>query len=168
MRYQLCFVSLINFFNHSAVAKIRVGAQLEGQKHVAQFIDGRAIAQITGYSGKLAYRDVVDQVLSLQALHFGGYKGEIEFVQADNYQRRLRLLEQALLDLSVSALWLRNAVALKGHLYISSPLLNSGKAKASFYVHHCNNNALSVTHLHDLKILNAISNSQWKINWKIM
>ena len=126
MRYWLCFVSLIIFFNHSAVAKIRVGAQLEGQKHVAQFINGRPIAQITDYSGKLAYRDVVEQVLLLQALHFGGYKGEVEFVQADNYQRRLRLLEQALIDLSVSALWHRNAVE----------------------------------RLHDLKTLNAISNSQ--------
>lgn len=149
-------------------AALRIGVQLEGQTHVEQFINNRPIQSITDYSGPLAYRDVIEQVLLLQALYYGGYDGKIEFVQADHYKRRLRLLEQGMLDLSVTAIWQSDALSIKESVFITSPLLRNGEAEAGFYTSEENKKATAVTELADLRQLHAISNQHWQVDWKIM
>lgn len=168
MRYWFFVLSIVYTCSLGAKETLRIGVQLEGQKHVEQFIADREISSIEDYSGEFAYRDVIEQVLLLQALHFGGFRGNIELVQADHYKRRLRLLEQGLLDLSVTGVWLSDALPIKDNLYISRPLLRDGEAEAGFYVHQNNTRARQVNDKFGLQRLNAISNKNWQIDWRIM
>ncbi|GAA0818713.1 hypothetical protein GCM10009111_21770 [Colwellia asteriadis] len=127
------------------------------------FINKRNPLTITDFTGKYAYRDIVEQVLLLQALHRGGYNSPIQLVSVDFYQRRIKLINQGEVHLSATPSWYAD-IKDKENLFISPPLTQEGEFTAGLYVYEKNEHLLKLSPP-NIQSLFAVSNRNWKTDW---
>ena len=165
-----CYLIIIltSFCAISQTNTLSIGVHSEGQIHVNKFLNGRTPIDVIDFGGQFSYRDIVEQVLLLQALHLGGFSDEIEFVEVDFYGRRIKLIKKGGLDVSATPLWYSDLLLIEDDIYISTPILKSKEFNVGLYVHDKNKHLLKAKTLSDIQQMRAISNQNWKPFWQTL
>ena len=161
-------IFLTSFHTNPQTKALSIGVHEEGQKHVNKFLNGRDPIDIIDFGGPLSYRDIIEQILLLQALKLGGFSDEIELINVDFYGRRVKLIEKGFLDMSATPLWYSDLLYSKEEIYISEPILKSGEFNVGLYVHHEMRELLEAKSLSDVQKMVAISNRDWKPFWQTL
>lgn len=144
-----------------------IGIHADGQEHFELFLAGRDPLKIKSFSGKYAFRDIVEQVLLLQALDKGGYKANIQLVHVNFYKRRIRLIEQGEVHLSATPLWLMDLTEAK-NIFVTPALIKEGEFTAGLYIHAEKDTLLENQTLQQIRELHAVSNRNWSIDWQVL
>ncbi|PKG84656.1 hypothetical protein CXF85_07780 [Colwellia sp. 75C3] len=144
-----------------------IGIHQSGQENFNHFLKNRDPLTIDNFTGKFAYRDNIEQVLLLQALHRGGYQANINLVSVDFYKRRLRLIENGEVHLSGTTLWMAD-LKTANNIFISPALIKEGEFTAGLYVHADKTPLLKLQTLQQIKKLHAVSNNNWLVDWQVL
>lgn len=163
-----CFM----FYPHSKAEidnnSITIAIQDDIKAQYYQFINGRNILDVDDYRGLTASRDVVEHALLVKAVRLGGFQLPIKYIQVDHQPRRIKLMEQGLIHLSATPLWLNEIKPSEHKLFISKAILEKGRAEAGLYTHSTNRSVLSVDAPAELTKLIAVSNQNWHHDWEIL
>lgn len=130
------------------------------------FLAGRDPRELQSYGGAGSRRDVVELVLLQQALARGGWREPLRFVGARTYSRMLVELASGRCGLSGTTLW---SADLEGPgLRPSSALIPEGRFEAGLYTSPSNERALAARTREDLSALRAVSNRNWRPDWRVL
>lgn len=130
------------------------------------FIGSRDVQAIKRYSGEGARRDVIDVVLALQALHLGGYSGEIEFVPQKSYRRIVYRVSSGNVAMSAPLVWQEDTQPSKH--YISEAVIADGEFVVGLYTSPNNRRALALNSLAELSDFTVVSTQQWRSDWRTL
>ncbi|WP_448566230.1 hypothetical protein [Thalassotalea ganghwensis] len=130
------------------------------------FIGDKNVNEVNSFVGKTVRRDVVDMIITQQALHLGGFKHQFNYIVGKMNFRNTRMLEQGKLLLSFDTYWLSDAKAIKDHIYISPAIIRKGEYVAAIYTSPKNQAVLSINHLNDLTAFSAVSTPKWRTDWQ--
>ena len=171
-RYKFLILFCLLFYPHSKAeidsSSITIAIQDDIKAQYYQFIGNRQILEVDDYSGLAASRDVVEHALLVKAIRLGGFDLPINYIQVDHQPRRIKLMEQGLIHLSATPLWLNEIKQFEHKLHISNAILEKGRAEAGLYTHSKNNAVLSIDGPADLIKLVAVSNQNWQHDWEIL
>ncbi len=132
------------------------------------FLHGRNAIELTDFSGDGSRRDVIEVVLMQQALHLGGIKTPIEFIQHNAYQRILTELRQGRGFIAATSIWLTDLENIEEDVFISHAVINNGEFEVGFYTTPNNKTALSAKKTSDIRGLSAISSKAWLTDWNTL
>ncbi len=127
----------------------------------------REINGIRNYGGPHSNREAVELVLLHQALHAGGYDGEIELIPENNYSRIIRLIESGKATVAGTSVWsydLKDSDA----LWVTDAVIRNGEFAVGVYVRPDNHRALQARTLADYAELSAFSNRHWPVDWRTL
>lgn len=144
-----------------------IGIHKIGQENFKLFLNGRDPLMLTDFTGQYAYRDNIEQVLLLQALHRGGYQANIQVVHVDFYKRRFRLIERGEVHLSATPLWLAD-LKTADNIFITPALIKEGEFTAGLYIHSKKTELLESQTLEKIRKLHAVSSRNWTIDWQVL
>lgn len=126
------------------------------------FIGTRDPISVTYYGGPGARRDVIELVLLQQALHLGGFTGQVVLRPENSYLRILKLVQDGQVPLAGALMWHQDLEPYSDHLYTTSAVVKEGEFIAGLYTHATNEKALAATNLKQIQQLSAASNDHWK------
>ncbi|WP_255989808.1 hypothetical protein [Chitinolyticbacter albus] len=131
-----------------------------------RFIGNRDPLTLTQFSGEGARRDVIEVVLTQQALQLGGLKRPVKLVKvdhsSDSYSRYLREITSGSATLGGNTAWLIDLGAIKDKVYISPPLIAQGEFEAGLYTSAGNAKALAANDLAKVRKLTAVVAESWR------
>jgi hypothetical protein len=132
------------------------------------FIGDRDPLDITYYGGANARRDVIEVVLTLQALAIGGSIYTIDFKEVESYARQLAEVSAGRSALTMTTIWESDANSHSFSVYSSDALVDSTEFIAGFYVNESNHKALQSKTLQDLQQLTVVCNASWRRDWDLL
>lgn len=131
----------------------------------SHFTSAQNPLDIKDFSQPGLWRDVVELVLLHQALHIGGYKGQIELSAEDNYRRQLRRVDSGDAVMVGASVWRTDALRYQ-YLRLSEPLIRDHEYRVGLYTLPTNSKALSVKRLEDMRDLVLVSHRGWSADWQ--
>jgi len=132
------------------------------------FLNGRNPIDISDYSGPNSRRDVIEVVIFQQALALGGLDASLEMVVIPTYLRTQTEIREGSVAATTTTLWLNELEQIKDDIYITEALVEEGMFEAGLYTSSKNQIALSAQNLQDVQRLTAVSNKNWKADWKTL
>lgn len=149
-------------------SSVTIAIQDDIKTQYFEFIAGRNILDVDDYTGLHASRDVVEHALLIKAIRLGGFTLPVKYIQVDHPPRRIKLMQQGLIHLSATPMWLNEVKRYEHKLHISKTVLAAGRAEAGLYTHSANTDVLAVKKPAELMKLVAVSNQNWQHDWKIL
>ncbi|QNM98135.1 hypothetical protein [Chitinimonas koreensis] len=122
--------------------------------------------QVGDYGGPYSRRDTVELLLTWQALRAAGYRGPIEMIPADSYERILAELQIGHADIGGTTAWLDDLAGKP--LDVSDPLIEDGQFEAGLFTLPTNRAALASTTPAAVRKLRAVSNRAWSADWAVL
>jgi len=132
------------------------------------FVAGRDVLLIDSFSGKAIRRDVVDMIIAQQALKHGGFNHHFKYVPGKVNFRNTNLLQKGELLISFDSYWLKDALDLQQHIYISEAVIRKGEYVAGIYTSPNNAKVLNIKSINDLSALTAVSTPKWQTDWQTL
>ncbi|GLS04322.1 hypothetical protein GCM10007860_14690 [Chitiniphilus shinanonensis] len=149
-----------------AEQSITILTQQDVYNDYIRFIGKRDPLTLTHFSGPGSRRDVVELVLTQQALHLGGLRQPIKLVKvdhsSDSYSRFLREILSGTATLGGNTAWLVDLQEIKDKIYISPPLIRQGEFEAGLYTAPGNQKALAADSLAKVQKLTAVVADSWR------
>ncbi|UXY16999.1 hypothetical protein N8I74_08315 [Chitiniphilus purpureus] len=131
-----------------------------------RFIGKRNPLTLERFSGPGSRRDVIELVLTQQALHLGGLRAPVRLVKvdhsSDSYSRFLREILSGSATLGGNTAWLIDLQSIKDKIYISAPLIRQGEFEAGLYTASGNATALAARDLPAVQRLTAVVAESWR------
>lgn len=129
------------------------------------FLNGRDPLTIEYFGGKHSRRDVVEMIMILQALKYGGYNKPVEFMLSPTDKRDISLLISGVAVARATSIWSNDVDQHKLYMYKSIPVIDLGEFVAGFYTTTNNKDALAARDLSDIQNLKIISSKFWTVDW---
>ncbi|SKA91520.1 ABC-type amino acid transport substrate-binding protein [Paucidesulfovibrio gracilis DSM 16080] len=148
--------------------QIRMVVPEDVLKDYQRFLQGRNPLEIKRFSGPHSRRDVVEVVLTQQALALGGLHATVQFVAVPTYARLLAELERGDVLLSGNTVWRTDLEQNNTTMLASDPLIPEGRFEAGLYVDSKNILALEARTTSDLRQLRGVSSRDWTPDWAAM
>lgn len=164
------FVSALlgNAAHAFASNKIQIYVRDDVYLDYKRFLNGRSVTEVTDFTGQYIRRDVVDMILTQQALKLGGFDKEFEYQTGNVNFRNTKLLEQGKLLLSMDSYWLEDAKALEDFVYVTEPLIKKGQYYAGiFYAQH-NKKMHRLSDFTQLPEYTSVSTPRWRTDWETL
>lgn len=144
---------------------VSIGVPTDVLRDYYAFMSGRDPAHVNDYSGPHSRRDVVEVLLTQQALALGGISAIIDFVPVPSYLRLRAEIQEGTIALSGTSMWMTDLVKDKSDFFISDATIADGEFEAGIYVSPNNTRALSATTLERIQLLSAVSSRAWTPDW---
>ena len=149
-------------------SKIQIYVRDDVYADYIRFLIGRRVNDVKDFSGQYIRRDVVDMILTQQALKLGGFSEVFEYQTGNVNFRNTKLLEQGKLLLSMDSYWLEDAKALEQFVYISKPLIKKGQYYAGIYYSQKNEKVLRLSNFYQLNDYTSVSTPRWRTDWETL
>lgn len=159
----------IAFYSHVSVAEdLIISIRDDVYNDYLKFVNNRNIEDITDFRGKTVRRDVIDMLITQQALKLGGFEPTLKYVSGKLNFRNTKRLQKGGLLISLDSYWLADAQEISDDVYISAPVIRKGEYVAGLYTSPDNSAVLAIKTLDDLKNFTAVSTRKWKTDWKTL
>ena len=132
---------------------------------VELFLNGRTPLEVTEWTGPGSRRDVVEVVLTQQALHLGGWQESMDMVRAQSYDRILLELKSGRGLISATGMWEFDVSAAELRP-VAPHLVPVGKFVVGVFTAQENTAAQQVKDLAALSQRSAVCNPSWRPDWE--
>lgn len=163
----ICFDSKTVFAGHGE-HDLRIVVTQDVLVDYELFLSGRDPLDITEFDGNHSRRDVVEIVLLQQALHRGGWLGDVTLLPGGNYADMMQMLANGKADLTGSSTWLSDINRKSQQIAASSAVIAEGRFEAGFYMLADTPHRLKVRNLRGLQLLCGVSSRQWIPDWQTL
>ena len=133
-----------------------------------RFMGSRGPAEVKRYDGSRARRDVIELVLIQQAIARIDADIELKLEPLRSYRAILDDLADGRYMMAGTSVWLADIEADVVAFYITEPVIREGQFEAGFYTHVRNRKALAAKSLEELQQLKAVTNRDWRPDWKTL
>lgn len=154
----------VQIFAHT----ISIATQKDIYDDYIKFLAGRNPLEIKYYGGKHSRRDVVEMVLILQALKYGGFNKPVKFIVSPSYKNDLQMIFSGAIVARAASVWSNDAIQHKGLINMTIPVIDLGEFEAGFYTVENNNLALEAKSLEDINKFSIISSRNWSVDWNTL
>lgn len=148
--------------------KIQIYVRDDVYNDYKRFLNGRSVSEISDFSGQYTRRDVVDMILTQQALRLGGFEKEFEYQTGNFNFTNTKLLQQGKLLLSMDSYWLEDAKALEEFVYVSEPLIKRGQYFAGIFHAQDNEKVKLLNEFSQLVNYTSVSTPRWRTDWETL
>lgn len=129
------------------------------------FLGGRTASDVERYDGEHVRFDVVELVLFEQALHAGGFRGELKWVPQKNFKRIVQQVSAGQATAAGNSVWQSIASKADNKFYITDPIVPAGKLETGLFTSAHNKSALAIKDLSQLSQMRIVSNRNWTKSW---
>ncbi|GLS91340.1 hypothetical protein GCM10007916_24090 [Psychromonas marina] len=131
------------------------------------FVNGRDPLKIKDFGGQYSRRDVVEVLLTQQALYLGGMLDPIQLTVSPSHARMIKQVRSGAVVMSGNSIW-HDAFNKSDFAYVSDAIIEDGMFEAGIYTTPTNQNTLQAKTLSDIQRLTAVSSKAWLVDWQTL
>lgn len=144
---------------------LRIAAPADVLLDYGLFLAGRDVVELRNFEGPHARRDVMELAVLMREIRRQLPGTVTELVPIDSYQRALVELRAGRVSALGTTVWRLDLDALGQDVIPSAALLQEGDFVVGLFAAPGNSKALQTRSVAALRMLTAVSNSDWSVDW---